>query len=62
MKEASCYTFIQDQVVVEEHSMWDRAGCGPLNDCCNLPWFYKQLPQATTDSIEIRVCRDQGTL
>ena len=37
--------------------------CGPLNDCCsfnNRPWFYKQLPQPTTDSIEMRVCRDQG--
>ena len=43
--------------------LWDGAGCGPLNDCCsfnNPPWFYKQLPQPTTDSIEMRVCRDQG--
>ena len=44
--------------------LWDGAGCGPLNDCCSLnnpPWFYKQLPQPTTDSIEMRVCRDQHT-
>ena len=44
--------------------LWDGAGCGPLNDCCtfnNPPWFYKQLPQSTTDSIEMRVCRDQDT-
>ena len=44
--------------------LWDGAGCGPLNDCCsfnNPPWFYKQLPQPTTDSIEMRVCRDQVT-
>ena len=43
--------------------LWDGAGCGPLNDCCsfnNPPWFYKQLPQPTTDSIEMRACRDQG--
>ena len=44
--------------------LWDGAGCGPLNNCCsfnNPPWFYKQLPQPTTDSIEMRVCRDEGT-
>ena len=42
--------------------LWDGAGCGPQNTCCsfnNPPWFYKQLPQHTTDNIEMRVCRDQ---
>ena len=42
--------------------LWDGAGCGPLNTCCSFnhpPWFYKQLPQPTTDDIEMRVCRDQ---
>ena len=42
--------------------LWDGAGCGPLNTCCsfnNPPWFYKQLPQPTTDDIEMRVCRNQ---
>ena len=41
--------------------MWDGAGCGPLNTCCSFndpPWFYKQLPQPTTDDVEMRVCRD----
>ena len=40
--------------------LWDGAGCGPQSTCCsfnNPPWFYKQLPQPTTDDIEIRVCR-----
>jgi hypothetical protein len=44
--------------------LWDGAGCGPLNTCCsfnNPPWFYKQLPQPTTDDIEMRVCRDSET-
>ena len=28
--------------------------------CCdNPPWFYKQLPQPTTDDIEMRVCKDE---
>ena len=45
-----------------EDPLWDGAGCGPLSTCCsfnNPPWFYKQLPQHTTDDIEMRVCRDQ---
>ena len=40
--------------------LWDGAGCGPLNDCCNLnspPWFLKRLPFPTTDDIEMRFCR-----
>ena len=43
--------------------MWDGAGCGPLNTCCrfnNPPWFYKELPDPTTDDLEMRVCTDQG--
>ena len=41
--------------------LWDGAGCGPLNDCCDLnnpPWFRKQLLSATTDDIEMRICRE----
>ena len=44
--------------------LWDGAGCGPLNACCsfnNPPWFYKELPQSTTDDIEMRVCKDQNS-
>ena len=42
--------------------LWDGAGCGPTSTCCSFntpPWFYKQLPQPTTDDIEMRVCRKQ---
>ena len=45
-----------------EDPLWDGAGCGALNTCCSLnnpPWFYKQLPQATADNIEIRICTDE---
>ena len=41
--------------------LWDGAGCGPLSTCCSFndpPWFYKQLPQPTTDDVEMRVCRN----
>jgi hypothetical protein len=45
-----------------ENTMWDGVDCG-ANTCCrrnNPPWFHKQLPQATTDDVEMRVCGDQG--
>ena len=43
--------------------LWDGAGCASNSTCCsfnNPPWFNKQLPSATTDDIEMRVCRDEG--
>ena len=48
--------------------LWDGQGCGAAS-CCELsyppgvtpPWFCKQLPQATTDDIEVRLCADEGT-
>jgi hypothetical protein len=49
-----------DGTLFAANPLWDGAGCGPQNYCCsfnNPPWFYKQLPQPTTDDIEIRVCR-----
>ena len=45
--------------------LWDGAGCGPLNTCCSFntpPWFYKQLPQSTSDDIEMRVCRSSNPI
>ena len=49
--------------------LWDGQGCGAVS-CCELsyplgltpPWFCKQLPQATTDDIEVRICSDQGSV
>ena len=44
--------------------LWDGQGCG-TPPCCELsfppgaPWFCKQLPQATSDDIEVRICRDE---
>ena len=47
--------------------LWDGQGCGS-SSCCELsyppgvtpPWFCKQLPQTTTDDIEVRICADEG--
>ena len=44
--------------------LWDGAGCGPLSTCCSFntpPWFYKQLPEPTTDDIEMRLCTNGNT-
>ena len=39
--------------------LWDGRGCGVYSTCCSFntpPWFVKELPQATTDDIEMRLC------
>ena len=43
--------------------LWDGRGCGPTSSWCTFnspPWFCKELPQPTTDDIEVRVCTDEG--
>ncbi|XP_064387384.1 uncharacterized protein LOC135335766 [Halichondria panicea] len=43
--------------------LWDGQGCGGTSTCCefnNPPWFCKQLPQPTTDDIELRICGNVG--
>ena len=42
--------------------LWDGQGCGGTSTCCefnNPPWFCKQLPQPTSDDIELRLCADE---
>ena len=44
--------------------LWDGDGCGPTSTCCtfnNPPWFCKQLPQPTTDDMEVRICANKAT-
>ncbi len=44
--------------------VWDGQGCEGTSTCCefnNPPWFCKQLPQPTTDDIELRLCGDEDT-
>ena len=41
--------------------LWDGQDCTPTSMCCQLnnpPWFTKNLPTATTDDIELRLCTD----
>ena len=39
--------------------LWDGQDCTANSTCCQLnnpPWFTKNLPTATTDNIELRIC------
>jgi hypothetical protein len=39
--------------------LWDGQNCTSTSTCCqfnNPPWFTKNLPTATTDDIELRIC------
>ena len=39
--------------------LWDGQNCTSTSTCCqfnNPPWFTKNLPNATTDYIELRIC------
>ena len=43
--------------------LWNGQGCGGNSTCCsfnNPPWFCKQLPQPTTDNIDLRLCLNDG--
>ena len=51
----------QDQTYTHD-PLWDGRGCGAISTCCSFnspPWFCKQLPQPTTDNIELRLCGDE---
>ena len=55
----SRYNFVHQ--FYPEDPLWDGAGCGRTSTCChfnNPPWFCKQLPQSTSDDIELRLCAD----
>ena len=48
--------------IYSQDPLWDGSGCGSTSSCCRFnspPWFCKQLPQPTTDDIELRLCGDQ---
>ena len=44
-----------------DDQVWDGQDCRQPSTCCefnNPPWFCKQLPESTSDSIEVRLCID----
>ena len=49
--------------IVYPDVLWDGQNCTANSTCCqfnNPPWFTKNLPTATTDDIELRLCTNQG--
>ena len=62
-----CEAALQDHTptlptLYSDDPLWDGDGCTAPNPCCSFnspPWFYKQLPQPTTDNIEMRVCKNE---
>ena len=51
-------TTAQESVFYSQDALWDGKGCGPRSTCCSYnqpPWFCKQLPEATNQSIEVRL-------
>ena len=46
-------------VLFPDDVLWDGQNCTSNSTCCqfnNPPWFIKNLPNATTDDIELRIC------
>ena len=44
----------------QNNPLWDGLDCMPSSMCCSFntpPYFTKQLPAATTDNIEARICQ-----
>ena len=51
-----------NEIFYPDDPLWDGQGCGSNSTCCefnNPPWFCKELPQPTTDNIELRLCSSQ---
>ena len=59
--ESGLHSAWSDQfgVLQSNDVLWDGQGCTSNSTCCqfnNPPWFTKNLPTATTDDIELRIC------
>ena len=53
-----------EEITFKDNPLWDGQGCDSQTTCCsfnNPPWFCKQLPQSTTDDIEMRLCLNYPT-
>jgi hypothetical protein len=61
--ESGCNTAWVDNgsyaIFYSDDVLWDGQDCTSNSTCCQLnspPWFIKNLPNATTDDIELRIC------
>ena len=62
--ESGDYSPPWSAIVHSDDPLWDGEGCdGNEAPCCNppdLPWFCKELPEPTSDDLEVRICNDEG--
>ena len=52
------------RLLYPDDPLWDGEGCASTSTCCefnNPPYFTKKLPNPTTDDIEARLCRLEGS-
>ncbi len=50
-------------IFYDEDPLWDKEGCGDGSTCCNgSSFFCKELPQATNEDIELRLCCSADSL
>ena len=50
--------------VYPDDKLWDGQQCSHEGTCCtstSLPYFIRELPNPTSDDIEVRICGDEGT-
>ena len=50
--------------IAPNDKLWDGLMCINEGTCCTnktLPWFIRELPNPTSDDIEVRICGDEGT-
>ena len=51
-------TTAAQNVFYQQDPLWDGKGCGRTSTCCSYnqpPWFCKQLSEATSENIEVRL-------
>ena len=52
-----------NEVWYTNNTLWDGKDCYSGSKCCNndrLPWFWRTLPQETTDDVEVCWCSTNG--
>ena len=61
--ESGLLRYPWDAVVYSDDVLWDGERCDADEaSCCDrplLPWFCKELPEPTSDDLEVRICAEQ---
>ena len=62
--ESGLLRYPWDVVLYSDDVLWDGKRCDANEaPCCDrplLPWFCKELPEPTSDDLEVRICADSG--